>query len=256
MSEERFFGDAASCKRAMGRMSRLAGGKFLDRLALPGGLRWLDVGCGTGSFAELVLERNPPSAIGAVDRSEERIAFAKSEASASRIDYRLGYAMSLAFADDAFDVVVLALVIHHIADPARALSEISRLGRPRGTVAACVWPGRSEGHALQHPSDAVRSIGGAEAKRPGNQSRTIEALVVLFVASGLERVESCPIELTLRFDDFDDYWSAQPVENFRALGPEEVVRLKDALGERVPTDKHGRISYGARMNAIRGRVPR
>jgi ubiquinone/menaquinone biosynthesis C-methylase UbiE len=42
----------------MGRWNRGAGEAFLDWLSLPNGLRWLDVGCGTGAFTELVLDRN------------------------------------------------------------------------------------------------------------------------------------------------------------------------------------------------------
>ena len=44
--DRKFFTDGEAYERMMGRWSRLAGEIFLDWLALPKGLRWLDVGCG------------------------------------------------------------------------------------------------------------------------------------------------------------------------------------------------------------------
>lgn len=40
--------------------SQLAGQLFLDWLMPPAGLRWLDVGCGTGAFTKLLIQRNAP----------------------------------------------------------------------------------------------------------------------------------------------------------------------------------------------------
>ena len=91
MSEQNgFFTDGEAYDRAMGRMSRIAGEKFLDWLSLPDGLQWLGIGCGTGSFSELILARNAPGAIVAIDPSEEQIAYTKTKPSAGVIDYRCG----------------------------------------------------------------------------------------------------------------------------------------------------------------------
>ena len=54
------FEDGDAYERAMSPWSLLAGDTFIDWLAAPGGLRWLDVGCGTGAFTELVLQRCAP----------------------------------------------------------------------------------------------------------------------------------------------------------------------------------------------------
>ena len=47
--------DGPSYDRFMGRWSRTAGAEFLEWLAPPMGVRWLDIGCGTGLFTNLVL---------------------------------------------------------------------------------------------------------------------------------------------------------------------------------------------------------
>ena len=84
MTETRsFFTDGQAYERLMGRWSRAAGTTFLDWLALPKGLHWLDVGCGTGAFTELVIERCAPNEIDAIDPAEDQIAFARGRAAAA-----------------------------------------------------------------------------------------------------------------------------------------------------------------------------
>ena len=50
------FDDGAAYERMTGSWSRLAGAVFLDWLAPPSGLRWIDIGCGSGAFTELILD--------------------------------------------------------------------------------------------------------------------------------------------------------------------------------------------------------
>ena len=250
-----FFADSAAYDLAMGRCSRVAGKRFLDWLSMPDDLQWLDVGCGTGSFTELVLDRAAPSTLSAIDPSENQIAYAKSKPAASRVDYRQGDAMSLAFGDDEFDIAVMALVIQYIPDTTMAMSEITRVVRPGGMVAAYVWPGPQEGHPMQPLSEAVDSIGVSQSRRPGSRIRTIEGLTELFDASGLENIISSSIEIQLIYKDFDDYWSSQAGDTIRNMTDTDVVRLKALLRERFLKNQDGQISYAARANAIRGRVP-
>ena len=250
-----FFSDSAMYDKAMGRCSRVAGKKFLDWMDLPKGLRWLDVGCGTGSFTELVLDRNAPATISAIDPSEGQIAFAKGKPWAGRVDFRQGDAMSLPFADNEFDVAIMALVIQYIPDPAKAMSEIFRVVRPGGTVATYTWPGSLEDHPMQPLTEAIQSIGVSRSGRPGNKIRSLEGLTGLFAASDLDLVESTPFEIELIYDNFDDYWSSQTADTIQVLTDEELTRLQAILQERLPTNKAGKIAYKARANAVRGRIP-
>ena len=64
------FDDSAAYERFMGRWSRAVAPRFLDWIAASPGMNWLDVGCGTGALAELILERCAPAAVR--PRAEER----------------------------------------------------------------------------------------------------------------------------------------------------------------------------------------
>jgi len=62
MAESRIiFTDGDAYERTMGAWSRLAGEVFLDWLAPPAHQKWIDVGCGSGAFSQLVIERCAPA---------------------------------------------------------------------------------------------------------------------------------------------------------------------------------------------------
>ena len=71
------FDDGAAYERMMGTWSRLAGNIFLDWLAPRPGLRWIDIGCGSGAFTELLVERCAPTEVQGIDPSEAQLAFAR-----------------------------------------------------------------------------------------------------------------------------------------------------------------------------------
>ena len=181
-----YFTDGAAYELVTGRWSRVAGETFLDWLSMPKGLRWLDVGCGTGAFTELVVRRGAPMAISGIDPSEDQIAFAKAGPAVDVVDYRLGDALSLPFSNDHFDVCVMALVIGYLPDRAKALAEMKRVVRPGGIVATYVWDGPDSGHPQQPLFDALRELGIELGRMPGDQDRPIRALENLFNAAGLD----------------------------------------------------------------------
>ena len=64
------FDDGAAYEKLMGVWSRSVGEVFLDWLKPAKGLRWIDVGCGSGAFTELILARCAPSDVQGIDPSE------------------------------------------------------------------------------------------------------------------------------------------------------------------------------------------
>jgi ubiquinone/menaquinone biosynthesis C-methylase UbiE len=144
-----FFTDGQAYERLMGRWSRAAGATFIDWLSLPKGLNWLDVGCGTGAFTELVIDRCAPAQISAIDPSEDQIAYAKSLPVSTRAIFRVGDAQSVPFGNGEFDVATMALVISFIPDAPKAVAEMRRVVKPNGTAGAYMWDSLGKGFVQQ-----------------------------------------------------------------------------------------------------------
>jgi SAM-dependent methyltransferase len=101
------------------------------------GQRLLDVGCGTGETAQELARRVGGSGrVVGVDRSETMIAEAGRRArdSGLPVEFGLGDACHLPFADGAYDGCRAERVLMHLADPERALAEMCRVARPGGRV--------------------------------------------------------------------------------------------------------------------------
>ena len=109
---------------------------LLPRLAA--GQRLLDVGCGPGTITVELASIVAPGEVVGIDASAEVIDEARSSASstgASNVRFDVGDVYSLAFDDDAFDVVHAHQVLQHLTDPVAALRELRRVLRAGGTLA-------------------------------------------------------------------------------------------------------------------------
>src|SRR6185295_2758609 len=74
MAETRVaFDDGDAYDRYMGRWSRAIAENFLAWLDPPSHRRWLDVGCGTGAFTDVILGQAAPEKIIAIDPSPQQI---------------------------------------------------------------------------------------------------------------------------------------------------------------------------------------
>jgi SAM-dependent methyltransferase len=160
MHEERnFFTDGAAYERLMGRWSVPVGEVFLEWLAQPEGLRWLDIGCGSGAFTELIVARCAPADVQGLDPSEAQIAYARKRPGAHLAQFRQGDAQALPFADDAFDAAAMALVTNFIPDPAKAIAEMARVVRSGGWVGTYMWDVTGGGSPTEPTTAAMRSMG-------------------------------------------------------------------------------------------------
>lgn len=72
----------------MGRWSRQVAPRFLDWLAPPQDLDWLEVGCGTGALSAAVLARAAPRSLIAIDPSEGFVAKARDSLPDARAEFR------------------------------------------------------------------------------------------------------------------------------------------------------------------------
>ena len=158
MAEQQIrFDDGASYEQMMGIWSRLAGEIFLDWLAPPSGMRWINIGCGNGAFTELLVERCAPSEIVGIDPSEGQHAFARTRPASRLAEFRSGDAMALPFPARRFDAAVMALVIVFVPQPAKGIDEMVRIGRPE----RCRWRNLRVGHGgwrLSSGPDSCREM--------------------------------------------------------------------------------------------------
>jgi SAM-dependent methyltransferase len=253
------FDDGTAYERYMGKWSQLAGETFLDWLAPKSGLRWLDVGCGNGAFTEMLVGRCAPASVQGIDPSEGQLAYARTRPASRVAQFRRGDAMALPFPDDAFDAAVMPLVIFFVPDPARGVAEMARVVCPGGIVTAYAWDMEGGGFPYATLHDEMRGLGVAVPTPPSPEASRIDALRDLWIGAGLDSVETREIDVRRSFDDFDDYWATvlggpSVGPQLAAMASEELARLCARMRARLPTDAAGRVTYGARANAVKGRV--
>ena len=216
------FDDGEAYEQFMGRWSRELGKAFLTWMRPPETADWLDVGCGTGIFTDLISDMCAPASVIGVDPSEPQISRARTRVAVTKAEYRLADAQELPFADKAFDVVASALVMNFVPDKTRAMSEMRRVARPGGLIAACIWNFAAELSPSGPLRRAMRRIGIEAPAVPGTDTSRTAVLADLFKNVGLTGLSSNSFEVVVSFPDFDDFWRSQTAH----LAP--TTRLIDA----------------------------
>lgn len=254
------YDDGAAYERMMGTWSRAAGEIFLDWLAPSCGLRWIDVGCGTGTFTELLVKHHAPAQVEGIDPSEAQLSFARARPLGEIAKFHQGDALALSFSDESFDAAVMALVIFFVPDPAKGVDEMVRVVRSGGTVAAYVWDMAGGGHPLELMHAEMDAIGFAAPWPPRCDITGLEALRHLWRDAALDEIETREITVRRTFADFEDYWTTSTLaatvsQTIAAMDPLKLDFLKTRMRAQLVADATGRITCSARVNAIRGSRP-
>lgn len=244
----------------VGRWSRAVAAAFLDWLDPAPGLRWLDVGCGTGALTTAILTRCGPLEVVGVDPSEAHIAWARSQVDDGRARFVVAGAADLPMVT--VDVVVSGLVLNFLPDAGAALSAM-RERAPAGTVAAYVWDYGGQMQLLRHFWDAAVALDPA-AVELDEGSRfgicTPGRLEALWADHGLVDVATTAIDVPTRFRNFDDYWTPflggqGPAPGYAmSLDEERRRRLRERVRAGLPVAADGSIDLTARAWAVRGRA--
>lgn len=156
----------------------------------------LDAGCGAGRWAYEVARRGPR--VVAVDLGLSVEAAARSCAPTGRVDCVEGDLLELPLADASVDWAYTLGVVHHLADPLRALCMVVRAVRPGGMVLVYVY------HSLEGRSLARRGIfrgidlvRRALSRLPRRGTRAAASVIALLVYLPLARLSALLASLGL-----------------------------------------------------------
>ena len=244
----------------MGRYSVPLAELFADAAGVSAGATALDVGCGPGALTGTLVLRLGPNAVQACDPSPPF-----RDACAARhpgVTVKLGRAESLPFEDRAVDVALAQLVLHFVSDPKRAAAEMTRVVRPGGTVAACVWDFAEGMEMLRAFWDAASSV---DPDAP-DEARTLRfgragEIAELFASVRLEEVVESTLGVASTYASFDELWNGL----LAGVGPAGAYcasrsdadrdRLRAALFVRCGSPD-GPLTLDAVARCAVGRVPR
>jgi len=195
---------AQAYDRFMGRFSEQLAARFVERAQVRAGQRVLDVGCGPGGLTTRLVDLLGAGAVSAVDPSAPFVAALRERLPG--VDVRSAAAESLPFPDGSFDLVLAQLVVHFMADPVAGLSEMARVTRPGGVVAACVWDHAGGAGPLAVFWRAVHDIDPQARDESGLAGAREGHLADLCEAAHLKDIESSSLTVTVPFATFHDWW--------------------------------------------------
>jgi SAM-dependent methyltransferase len=253
--------DGDAYEAFMGRWSRAAAGELIRWLALPAGLAWLDVGCGTGALSETLLRHAGPHELLGVDRSPGYVAHARDHLTDPRARFEVGEASALPVEPSTFDAAVSGLALNFVPDPVAMLRAMARAVRPGGTVAVYVWDYADGMEFLRRFWDAAVALDPEAAALDEGRRFPIcdpDALRRAFTEADLGDVDATALEVPTVFESFDAYWEPffggqGPAPGYaRGLDEPERDRLRDRLRSELTGGTDGPIRLRARAWAARG----
>jgi SAM-dependent methyltransferase len=246
----------------MGRWSRRIAALFVEWLAAPAGLRWLDVGCGTGALTATVLAAAEPAEAVGVDQSEGFVTTARTRITDPRASFSTADARAIPQPDERFDAVVSGLVLNFVPEPDKAVAEWARVAVQGGTVATYLWDYTGGGmEFLKYFWDVATELDPAVAELDEVRRFHInrpDPMRGLWEGAGLTDVTITSLETATVFADFDDYWrpflgGQGPAPGYAMAQPEQRrAEIRDLLAQRLPRNQDGSIPLVARAWAIRG----
>jgi SAM-dependent methyltransferase len=242
-------------ERYMGRWSRPLARALADAAGIAPGDRALDVGCGTGALTVELARRLGAEAVSAVDPSGPSIAACAADVPGA--DVRVGGAETLPFADDSFDAAMSQLVVNFMSDAHAGVSEMRRVTRPGGTVAACTWDYGDGMTMLRVFWDAAVAIDPAAPHEGRMPFCTTAELEELWTAVGLREVRSDALVVERTYADFGDFWEPFTLgvgpggAYCVSLVPDRRERLRKECARRLG-EPSGAFTLTARAWFVRG----
>jgi len=195
-------------ERFMGRWSRRLAPLFVEFAGIRDGDSVLDVGAGTGALTAAIAAAAPSSRVLGVEPSEPFVSLARARHGSDLITFEPGDVQRLRFENASFDQTLSLLMLNFVPRPGSAVSELLRVTRRGGTVAACVWDYAAGMEMLRVFWDEAIALNpdmDLQDERHMRFSRDGE-LGALWRNHGMHDVSNESLSVETRFSSFDDYW--------------------------------------------------
>jgi len=258
------FSEAQAYERFMGRWSRSLALHFVRFAGVRDGDAVLDVGSGTGALAAAIAKQAPSSRIVGIDPAAPYVALAQSQQGSTLTDFEVGDAQQMRFEDAKFDRTLSLLVVNFIPDQRKALREMKRVTKSKGTIAAAVWDygdGMEMLRVFWDEAVALKPANAAKDERHMPLCRRGD-LTTLWREEGLQDVVEEGLTIETRFASFDDFWTPflekqGPAGAYASsLPPADREALRLRLRRRLLGDGPDKaIVMHARAWAARGTIP-
>jgi len=207
--QDPIFSESQAYERFMGRWSRLLAPLLVQFAGVRDGDAVLDVGSGTGALTAAVTNAAPTSRIIGIDPAAPYVALAQSLQGSSLVRFETGDAQQMRFDAATFDHTLSLLVVNFIPDVRKALGEMKRVTKSKGTVSAAVWDygdGMEMLRVFWDEAVALRPGDAAKDERNMPLCRSGE-LAALWREQGLQDVVEEGITIETHFASFDDFWT-------------------------------------------------
>jgi ubiquinone/menaquinone biosynthesis C-methylase UbiE len=242
--------------RFMGRYSTPLAPGFCEFSQVAAGQRVLDVGCGPGALTAELVKRLGTAGVSAVEPSEPFVEAARERHPG--VDVRQAAAEQLPFSDGDFDASLAQLVVNFMASPIEGLSEMARVTRPGGVVAACVWDHDAGGEgALSRFWEAARELDPEVEDESELAGSRRGHLAELLREAGLQEVEETVLSVSVEHATFDEWWGPFTFgvgtvgAYLSQLDQAHQARLREHCRDAFP---EGGLVLAARAWAARGRA--
>jgi SAM-dependent methyltransferase len=258
------FSEAEAYERFMGRWSRRLAPLLVGFAGVQDGDTVLDVGSGTGALTAALAKTAPSSRIFGIDPAGSYVTLARAQQGSRLISFEIGDAQQMHFDTATFDRTLSLLVLNFIPDVRKAMGEMKRVTKPKGTIAAAVWD-YGEGMEMLRVfwDEAVALMPASAAKDERNMPLCRRGdLARLWREQGLQDVVEEGLSIETRFGAFDDFWTPflqkqGPAGAYVAsLSDADREALRQRLRRRLLGDGADQaILLRARAWAVRGTVP-
>lgn len=223
--------------RFMGRYSEPLAARFVDWLSPPAEAVALDVGCGPGALTAVLVDRYGSDRVHAADPSPPFLKAVQERLPG--VDVRQAAAAQLPWDDGEFDLTLASLVVHFMPDPVAGLTEMRRVTKPGGIVAATVWDLAGQRAPVSLLRLAALDLDRRAPGEEGLPGAVRGQLAAYFDKAGLGQIEETELEVAVTYQSFEEWWEPNTLgvgpagDYVRSLSPEKRDALRDRCRERT-----------------------